>query len=414
MRPRRELAFGSLHEHAWVIGEADNLYWYATGIAPIFTYLTLTGDRDPVRNGVIDELLKGQEILASGRVPDWSLNSCSMGYLNKAAYVTGDGRWIEYRNRCSTDTDAFRLGQSFWPDEKIVAHQPDDMIGKWSIQPLPPPAWSSRNNGFELEESFYFGSFRTTTDKDGDFILIDGFNGASRNPYHAFAILELRLRGATLLQGYRNQVLTRADGMVEPSIAMDGALRYADVVGETATCVGEVPRAAYCNWRRTLAQRVGKYALVVDDYTFRADSDNMTIQTLWETRGGAWNKEQNALRINSDRAAIFSPGVRRLRALNADYTSQPDEANSVGLLDSLDVLLLRARSLGQWLEIEFEVEEETTADVFVEMLNYTDRGVVDISLDGHVLVREFDHYAGAATLRRVPLGRHTLKAAPTP
>ena len=405
-----ELAFASLHRHSWVVGEADNLYWYATGTAPILTYMTLTGDRVPLKNGVLPELLKGQEILASGHVPDWSLESCSMGYLNKAAYLTGGGRWVEYRSRCKTDTDAFRLGQSYWPEESIVAHEPDDMVGKWSIHPLPEPVWLSRATGFDLDESFYFGSFRTTTDENGDFILIDGFNGQSRNPYHAFAILELRLAGATLLKGYRNQVLTRADGMVEPTIAIDAALRYADVVGDTAACVGEVPRAAFCNWRRTLAQRTGSYALVVDDVTFRADSDNMTIQTLWETAGGAWDPELNSLRVNSDRAAVFSPGVKRLRALNANYTSEPHEENSVGHLDSLDVLLLRAKALGGWLQIEFDVEEETTAEVYVEMLNFTDRGIVDISLDGEVLVREFDHYAGAATLRRVPLGRHTLSA----
>ena len=260
-----ELAFASLHRHSWVVGEADNLYWYATGTAPILTYMTLTGDRVPLKNGVLPELLKGQEILASGHVPDWSLESCSMGYLNKAAYLTGGGRWVEYRSRCKTDTDAFRLGQSYWPEESIVAHEPDDMVGRWNIHPLPEPAWLSRGNGFDLDESFYFGSFRTTTDENGDFILIDGFNGQSRNPYHAFAILELRLAGATLLKGYRNQVLTRADGMVEPTIAIDAALRYADVVGDTAACVGEVPRAAFCNWRRTLAQRTG--VLLLDEPT---------------------------------------------------------------------------------------------------------------------------------------------------
>ncbi len=136
----------------------------------------------------------------------------------------------------------------------------------------------------------------------------------------------------------------------------------------------------------------------------------MTIQTLWETRGGAWDADFNSLRVNSDRAAVFSPGVRRLRALNAEYTSQPAEENSVGHLEGLDVLLLRARELGAWLQVEFVVEEETIADVYVELLNYVDRGVVDIALDDSAMVTDFDHYAGAATLRRVPLGRHTLSA----
>jgi hypothetical protein len=282
-----QFAFAPLHEHAWLNGENDNLFWYCTGIAPVFTYMVLSGDREPMRNGVAAKLLRGQELLLSGRVPDWALNSAALDFLHKAAYLTQDGRWLAYRERTGVDTGVFRLGQSFWPDEKLKPAQPTDLVGKWMINHLPKPHWLARNNGFPLEESFQNASFRSATDASGDFILIDGFNGASRNPYHTFALLELRLAGQTILQGYLNQVLTKADGMVEPWVAMDAALRHADVIGQTAFCVGETPKAAFCNWRRTLAQRVGRYALVVDDLTFRTDSENMEAQIKWQMTGGA-------------------------------------------------------------------------------------------------------------------------------
>ena len=159
---------------------------------------------------------------------------------------------------------------------------PDDLVGKWSIHRLPKPAWAARGSGLPFDQSFYFGSYRSAADASGDYILLDGFNGASRNPYHTFDILELRLGGQTILQGYHNQVLTSADGMVEPAVAMDAALLHSDVVGPTATAVGEVPKAAFCNWRRTLCQRTGRYALVVDDLTFRTDSQNMKVSTTWQ------------------------------------------------------------------------------------------------------------------------------------
>jgi len=290
--------FTPLHEHAWIAGENDNLFWYCTGIAPVFTYMVLSGDREPMRNGVAAKLLRGQELLISGRVPDWALNSAALDYLHKAAYLTQDGRWLTYRERTGVNTSIFRLGQSFWPDEKLKPAQPTDLVGKWTVNHLPKPHWLARNNGFPLEESFQDASFRSATDASGDFILIDGFNGASRNPYHTFALLELRLSGQTILQGYLNQVLTKADGMVEAQVAMDAALRHRDVVGQTAVCVGETPKAAFCNWRRTLAQRTGSYALVVDDLTFRDDSDNMEVQFKWENQGGGFrcDAKQNALR----------------------------------------------------------------------------------------------------------------------
>ncbi len=98
--------------------------------------MVLTGDRKPLENGVLGELLRGQEILISGRVPDWALNSAAMDLLNKAAYLTGDGRWIAYRERTGVDTDVFRLGQSFWPDETLAAQVADRPGGQVEHSPL--------------------------------------------------------------------------------------------------------------------------------------------------------------------------------------------------------------------------------------------------------------------------------------
>jgi len=278
-----KLHFKPLHKHAWVSGESDNLFWYNTGIAPVLTYLLLTGDRTPVENGVLKMLLRGQEMLISGRRPDWALHSASVGYLHKAAYLMQDGRYVRYRRRTGVDMNVFRLGQSFWPEKHLTPQPPKDLVDKWSINYLPEPMWRARNSGLELKESFLFGSFRSATDASGDFILIDGFNGASRNPYHTFAILELRIDGHTFLKGYRNQLLTRADGLVEPRIPMDAALKYHKVIGKMATVVSQVPNAAYCNWQRTLLHRTGHYALIVDDLAFRTDSNNMEVQIQWET-----------------------------------------------------------------------------------------------------------------------------------
>ena len=279
--------FASLHRHAWVDGEHDNLFWYNTGMAPVLSYLLITGDRKPIENGVTATLLRGQEILASGRVPDWALNSASIGFLNKAAYLTGDGRYREYLRRTGMDLDVFRLGQSFWPEDDIEPTLPADLVNRWSMHPIPEPMWHGRNSGLPLDDSFLFGSYRSAPDSTGDFILVKGMNGASRNAYHTFVVLELRLDGNTLLEGYLNQVLTRSEGTVEPVVAMDSALKYRDVVGGAAVIAAEVPRAAYCRWRRTLAQRVGRYALFVDHLTFREDSEELEVEVLWQGKG-AW------------------------------------------------------------------------------------------------------------------------------
>lgn len=403
-------SFKPLETHAWVHGEADNLFWYNTGHAPILSFMMLSGWRGAQSSGVLGELLKGQEILATGKDNDWDLNTAALTFLHQAAYLTQDGRWLEYRNRTGMDLTVPRVGQSFWPPSDLQPELPLDMVGHWSIHPMPEPMWQVRGNGFPPDESFLFGSFRSAPDASGDYTLIDGYNGASRNPYHTFAILELRMDGATVLKGYRNQVLTRVDGMVEPQIAMDGALRARDVVGDVAACVGEVPRAAYSNWRRTLAQRIGKYALVVDELTMRESSDNIQVQMLWEVPGGQWDADAGGIGV-SGAAGPYTPiGWTSVRALASAYESEPAGPDHVVALDSIGIRLLRATEPGQWLEMVFTLDKPVEGQVYADFVNYVDRGVFAISLDGEKLVDRWDSWSATAENARADLGHRRLEA----
>lgn len=414
------LAFSSLHQHAWLAGENDNLYWYCTGIAPTITYLVLSGDRKPMQNGVFQKLLKGQEVLVSGRLPDYNLRYAALDFLNKTAYLTGDGRWLTYRQRTQLNTDTFRLGQSFWPDANLTASAPSDLCGKWTVHEMPRPMWLSRGAKWPLAQSFMWMSYRSAPDAGGDFVLIDGFNGASRNPYHTYDLLELRLGGKTLLSGYMNQVLTSADGMVEPLVPMDGQLLHQDVVGRTALAVGQVPGLPFCNWKRTLAQRTGQYALIVDDITFEADSDNMKVNTTWQPVSGVWNPKTQAIRVQTDAGAVNLPGWVSYRAMEQKCQSQPADADSMISLDSVGIMLLRAKKPGGWIEMAFKTTSELSGEAWVDLVSYNDRGTVRFFLDGKPLGEPFDHWSESVQNTRAPLGQiklpagdHVLRAEPT-
>lgn len=399
-----QLAFQSLWKSAWVNGESDNLFWYNTGTAPVLEYMVLTGDRKPLEVGTLAELLRNQQILVSGLVPDWALKGCAMTYLNQATYLTGDGRWITYRDHCGVDTSIARLGQSFWPQDSLKPALPTDLVNKWTVADLPRPMWQARGSGIPRVNSFQFASYRSAPDGTGDFILLDGFNGASRNPYHTFDLLELRLGGRTLLKDYQNQVLTSADGMVEPKVPMDAALLYRDVVGGTATAVGEVPNMPFCNWRRTLSQRVGKYALICDDLTFRADSQNMKINTSWQPISGTWDGVAQAVKLTLPGNPLSLPGWTVFRARQMECTSQPAGSEFMVPLESIDIMILRAREPGQWLEMSFRLDKDFSGEAFADFVSYVDRGTVQLSLDGKPLGQPFDTYAADATETTLPLG----------
>jgi outer membrane protein assembly factor BamB len=404
--------FAALEKSAWVHGESDNLFWYTTGKAPVLTWMMLSGDRKPIESGSLQILMDAQEMLISGEPGDPHLNSGAIDYWHKLAYLTGDGRWLMYRDREGVDLSVFRLGQSYWPKPEIIPVQPVNLVGKWMINPLPEPMWTRRSSssGLSEEQSFQWGAFRSAPDGAGDYILLDGFNGASRNPYHTFAVLRLRMDGATLLSGYNNQVLTRADGMVEHQVAMDGALLHSDVIGGTAVAVGEVPKAAFSNWQRTLAQRVGKYALVMDDLTFRTDSDNIEAQILWEARGAQWNAEDNAIALTSTRIGALPEGWHGFRAVNQPCTSNPAGPSHMVPLGGINIMLLRGTEPGQWLEMPFELAEDAEGEVIVDLVDYRDRAVVRFMLDGEPVGEEYAHYSEDAATTRVTLGTHSLAA----
>ncbi len=405
-----QMHFRSLHEYAWVGGESDNLFWYNTGIAPIFSHLLLTGEREPVSNGILRQLIRGMDGLVSGLEPDWALNSASVGFLHKAAYLLQDSRYIDYRKRTGVKTDVLRLGQSWWPDERLEATDPGDLSGQWTIHRLSVPSWSSRNNGFSVEESFYHGSFRSTDDAGGDFILIDGYNGASRNPYHTFSILELRLDGQNLLKGYRNQVLTRADGLVEPKIAMNAALKGARVLGNTATVTAEVPNAAWCSWRRTLLHRVGKYSLFTDSLDFRTETENAEVQFLWQFAQPVSKGEgpNTSLRITPNLPVKHPPGWLKLSASEHDCSTNYKGERPLIHLGSYETMLMRSPDPGPSLEMKFNLDEAVEGNVYAELLNYVDRGVINVFLDGKLVLENFRHYASSVERKHAPIGHHKL------
>ena len=404
--------FSSLADSAWLAGNNDHLFWYTSYYDPILDYLIMSGDRVGLDNGTLEQALRTQDVLFTGSQPDWGLRASSLNFLHRAAHLTGDGRWLFYRDRTGLDTSAFRLGQSYWPSDTLRSRPPTELKLTWTVQGMPEPMWRSRRSGLPLEQSFLWASFRTTLDESGDYVLLKGHNGGGRNPYHTFSILELRLAGSTLLKGYQTQVLTSADGLVEPAVAMDAALIHCDVVGGTAIAVGEVPKAAFSTWRRSLVQRPGRYALAVDALAFREESRNMRVSTRWGVVRGRWDEQANALLMTPTGEIGLPAGSLRFGALDAVCTcslTDPDP-EVFARLEKHDEVLLRTTELGAWVEMPFELANEIAGEVFVELLDDQRRGTIRMSLDGTRVGDEHNHYAPATTRVRVSVGHHRLAA----
>lgn len=403
--------FSTLTRTYWMAGYNDHLFWFTSYYDPMLNYLLLSGKREPAMLQNLRRALESQEVLSTGLESDWGVQASSLSMLGKAAYILGDGRWLYFRERTGLNTDVFRLGQSFWPGPELPVAAPTDLVNKWTIHWMPEDMRKARATGFAADQSFRWGSYRSELGSGGDYLLLDGYNGAGRNPYHTFDVLELRLGGATLLKGYHNQVLSSADGMVEPQVAMDGALLHHDVTGGTVAAVAEVPKLPFATWRRSLAQRVGRYALIVDDLGFRTDSDNLKLETTWEMPGATWQPRQQCARTRAYASTAVPEGWLSFPALQAECTCGPaTPAELLSRLQSLDIVLLKAPGPGAWMELPFTLPQAVSGELFADLLNYEDRGIVRLLLDGRQTGEEIDHWSPGVATQRVSLGRHDLAA----
>jgi len=405
--------FRSVHPPLNAVVNNESSFWYASLIQPLFTWITLSGDRTAVASGHLRRLLRHLELLASGEDRCWVSRWSTLGMLNRAAHLLNDGRWAFYRDRLGMDTDVFRVGHSFWPEPELEPQAPPDLAGRWWLYQPTERIWAHRGNRLPLAQSFFNASYRSAVDASGDFILLDGcYAGAGRGGIHSYATQRLRLNGCRLLDGHGNQVLTSSDGMMAPGVAKDGALVYTAVIGDTAVAVGGSPHAAYCDWRRSIVLRTCRYALVVDELTFREDSENMDVQVWWEPSRAVRPSVvgPGVLQLQELGRQSVRPGWIDVRATSAACTTNATGEERIASLESHGVMLLIAKQPGVWIELPFSLDAQATGEVTVDFLKYKDRGSVRILLDGEPVGAVCDLHAESAVPHAVSLGRRELAA----
>ncbi len=290
--------FSALHRHWCVHGLFVSGGSYSSSMAPILTYVLLSGDRRGVESGVLRNLLLGQEILTTGQDPEPALGTAAIDFLHKAAYITQDGRFLEYLRRTGMDLTAFRVGQSYWPEPLLQPEQPADLVGQWTMLPMPEPMWQDRAGDCPLPDSYVFGSLRSSVDASGDYVFFETYKGFWWDLYHTFKIAALRLDGRPVLAGTLNHVLVRMDGMMPAKVSMDSAIRAAYVLGGNAVLTGEASDAGHGRWQRTLVLRERSHALVIDRATFTGSSENAEVELLWQGPG-QWSALTNATGIRA-------------------------------------------------------------------------------------------------------------------
>ena len=285
--------FASLRRSMEVQGEMDHLTWFPSGLEPLMSYMLISGDRSAQESGALATQLRAYDALIDYRRDHEYISLQSLSFAHKAAYLTGDNRFIYYRNLISLDTRQFRIGQSFYPPDESE-REPIELVNKIVVSPLSREMWNVQTEPvyphirpvsipIPYERTFQFLGYHTgLTDKD-DYIMVDGFHGGTRNPYHCFAVTRLRIRDIEMLNGYMNEFIIRQGGLTEPEIPVAAALDVREVLGDLARIEAEVPNFSHGTWRRRIIHLTNRWTLFVDEFTARSDSPEMEMVVQWQS-----------------------------------------------------------------------------------------------------------------------------------
>jgi len=308
-----EYFFSALYmkEHVCNRGEGARLARHPTTLVSLFDYTLMSGNKHPVQMGSLADQTRTTEILLDWRPNAWVLYQAPTNLFHKMAYLLNNSRHVYARNLNTVETIAFRPGQSYWPDESRLEHEPF-AIDKWeSLRPTPYEFYF-----WELlweeplphqDKMFRLASFRTTNDAKGDYLLFDGvYLGGV---YHCFSLLEYVLNGDILFMGQRTHLNFMSSGMTAAKQPKYSLLERLETIGDSACIQATAPNYNFADWRRSVLHRRGQYALVTDRLTSLQDSAFSTAEINWQLAAGTY-------------PASTSPGIVLLRA---ERTTGPAE-----------------------------------------------------------------------------------------
>ncbi|MBT5606432.1 MAG: hypothetical protein HOJ57_10860 [Lentisphaerae bacterium] len=397
-------------------GESARLARYPTTLVSLFDYTLMSGNKQPVVNGSLADQTRIMEILLDWEPNAWVLRQAPTNLFHKMAYLLDEQRYAHLPDLITVNSDLFRPGQTYWPDDQVRGDHPFGM-GRWERaqptrfdtyfwellwdEPLP-----------DKERMFRISSFRTSNDGNGDFLLFDGvFLGGV---YHAFSMLEYVLNGDVLFMGHRTHLNVVSDGMTAAKLPKYARLSRADTCGSSAYISAVIPDYSFADWTRTVLHRSGESTLVIDQLLSRRDSAFNTIEVNWQLGEDA-------------EAKLATPGTVTVHTTNPNVDSKRYKFSALGdrsveirsnlpgdkiMRSSYDALTLLNHDAGNWLDMSFDLQHAVEGEMVAVFVRSGNRGLVRLSLDGTVLADSIDGACSGSqkTPFRVHLGRRRLAA----
>lgn len=262
-------------------GERDTIEWINSSMYPVATYFTLTDPTPWLESGLAQIMIETLPVIWSGKPFERSVECLSPNLGNMASWLLNDGRFAYMTSKMKYDPTLFRMGRSWWPSPELQDVAPTNLVGRVSVVPVAEPDAKARNVNFNHRQAYNLLSYRSGVGPEDGFLMMDGFNGGGRNPYHVSALIALRSGGRELLSGFGNQVHVLRDGLSAGHVAMAAQLK-AHFAGEGMAYIQSVvPEASFSAWKRQVLWIDDQLTLVADTITAEEAGD-YEVCCQWE------------------------------------------------------------------------------------------------------------------------------------
>ena len=333
------------------------------------------------------------------------------------AYWYRDGRYLyllDKRGAVGSSTDepfqGYRIDlEPVEPVDHVGVHivPADEYYYRYGLYTLretrPPP-----------ERTFDKLTFRGGWDAADDYLMLDGTAGGSHSYDDTNTIGEYSANGRIWLcqvdmfngptMNYHNGLTVARDGFgmsgVPPCAELMGCAQGKGF-GYTATALRHYNGI---DWTRHILWLKNDCFFVVDEAE-ATESGDYSLVLRWRGLGegrfapGCYEAAQN----ERPRATVEIGGTKLLDA------ATESSGKVLKHLPAYDCLFYRADEAGDFVEAAIDTKRQGSFDASVDVLDYTGRGTIQVSLDGRPMGAPIDlFYAGAPRRRRVTLGRLTL------
>ncbi|MBN1671385.1 MAG: hypothetical protein JXR37_10150 [Kiritimatiellae bacterium] len=294
----------SFHE-TWIdsaVWPTDTIYSLPSHLQFAFDFFIMDGYEQFVASGAAQAYLDMFDMFYRGRNWVFERDDAAPILHNMATYLTKNRRYTDLMSEKQLKkTEGFNLGRSFWPPDNLPEREAAAPAAGWAAYPSAADRARTGSEGAR----FYAACYRGGPREDDDYILLDGYYGKARTPFHKNAILQLHMFGGkTLLSGYYNELDVLFEGECNLDVPRKAAMAKALAWDGIAYVRTEITNMTQSCWEREILYAKELGCVVVDRLTPQ-QTGRFSVQCTWQFEPARLEHDEESRAVTTSKGAAL-------------------------------------------------------------------------------------------------------------